>query len=236
MFRILRAFNGFMTEQLFYPIALSTFLSLGLFAGRVILSGQPAVYRNLVWNVFLAWLPYVFSLAAALFYRISHRYGWLLILPAGLLWLVFFPNAPYLVTDFLHLKERPGVPLWYDILLLFAFTWTGIFLAIASLRTMQWLVRRYLGNLVSWLFVGVALALSGLGIYLGRFERWNSWDLISHPEKILRDVLTRVVNPLDDLRFLGFTILITVSLLVFYLTFISVKQMEEPKREKQIKE
>ena len=153
MFRILRAFNRFMTEHLFLPIALSTFLSLGLFAGRVFLSGQPAVHRNLVWNVFLAWLPYVFSLAAALFYRISHRWGWLLILPTGFLWLIFFPNAPYIVTDFLHLREYPGIPLWYDILLMFAFTWTGIFLAIASLRTMQWLVRRYLGWLLSLIHI-----------------------------------------------------------------------------------
>jgi uncharacterized membrane protein len=207
---------------------LSTFLAMGMFAGRVLLTHDPRVFRNLPWNLFLAWLPYLFSMLAAFLYRLTPRYAWLLIPAPGLLWLVFFPNAPYIVTDFLHLEERPIVPLWYDILLIASFAWSGIFLAITSLRTMQWLVKRYLGGLLSWLFVAFALGLSGLGIYLGRFERWNSWDLLSHPRRILTDVLVRVANPSENLRFLGFTVLITAFLLVCYLTFAAVHQVEDP--------
>jgi uncharacterized membrane protein len=218
--------HRFLAGQLVYAIVLSTGLALTLFVGRIVLSNTWLVYRNLVWNLFLAWIPYVFSVAAAALYRMAPRHWWLLLPPAAV-WLVFFPNAPYILTDFLHLEERDGIPLWYDILLLASFAWTGLFLAITSLRTMQALVRTYLGWVVSWLFAGVALGLSGLGIYLGRFERWNSWDLLIHPKKILADVAIRLINPTDNLRFFGFTILFTAFLLVCYLTFISVHRIDE---------
>jgi uncharacterized membrane protein len=141
--------------------------------------------------------------------------------------LIFFPNAPYIVTDFFHLTPRPSIPLWYDIMLITAFSWTGIFLALASLRTMQGLVKIYLGEIVGWIFVGVSLALSGLGIYLGRFERWNSWDLLVHPHRILADIAVRFYDPLSNIRFFSFTILFTAFLLVCYLTFISMRHVGE---------
>ena len=217
--------HRFLVGQMTYPIILSTVLSLALYLGRVYLSGRWLIYGNLVWNLFLAWVPYVFSVAAAALYRLMPRAGILLIFP-GILWLVFFPNAPYIVTDFLHLEQRPNVPLLYDILLLASSAWTGLFLAIASLRTMQVLVKIYLGKFVSWLFVAVALGLSGLGIYLGQFERWNTWDLVFHFETILKDTAKRMLNPMDNLRFIGFTFLFTSFMLVCYLTFISVHKVE----------
>ena len=128
------------------------------------------MYSNLAWNFFLAWLPYLFCLLAAwLHYRYPRRW-WLLGLPA-LIWLIFFPNAPYLITDFLHLEERPYIPMWYDIILLATFAWTGCFLGIASLWIMQGIVKSYAGQFISWLFVMFAIGLSGLGVYLGRFSR-----------------------------------------------------------------
>jgi uncharacterized membrane protein len=148
----------------------------------------------------------------------------MLILIPGLLWLVFFPNAPYIVTDFLHLEDRSQVPLWYDIIMLTSFAWTGCFLAIASLRTMQLIVKNYLGWFVSWIFAGVCLALCGLGIYLGRFSRWNSWDLFFEPKAILRDIAVNVINPFSNLQFTVFTVLFTAFLVVCYLTFVSANK------------
>lgn len=211
-----------MASQLMYPIVLSTLLAGMLFAGRV-LKSRSFTYDNLIWNLFLAWIPYLCSLwAVFLFQRYSQRW-WLLIIPGGI-WLIFFPNAPYMITDFLHLETRPFVPLWYDIILLATFAWTGCFLAITSLRTMQSLVNRYLGKVVSWLFASYALAMGGLGIYLGRFSRWNSWDLFIQPKAIILEVLRRVANPLQNLRFFGFTLLFTLFLFICYITFISVRQ------------
>ena len=217
--------HRFLARQLLYPIMLSTLLALILFAGRV-LQSNALTYKNLVWNLYLAWMPYVFSLLVALLNFMRPRSWGLLLLP-GALWLIFFPNAPYIVTDFLHLADRPYVPLWYDIIMLATFAWTGCFLAIASLRIMQIMVTNYLGWWFSWVFAGIALYLGGLGIYLGRFSRWNSWDLILHPKEVFSDIALRLVNPLSNLSFFGFTLLFTAFLLVCYLTFISVRRVSE---------
>jgi uncharacterized membrane protein len=218
--------HRFLASQSLYPILLSTLLALAFYAGRVFYARIWWHYSNLVWNLFLAWLPYIFSIIAAAIYRRFPRHWWLLLPPAGL-WLIFFPNAPYIMTDFLHLEYRPPVPLWYDIGLLATFAWTGCFLAISSLRTMQFLVRRYLGGIMSWIFVAFVLGLSGLGIYLGRFGRFNSWDLFFQPKDVVQDILTRVVNPFSNLRFFGFTLMFTAFLVVLYLMFVSIRHMDE---------
>jgi len=212
--------HRFLAMQSFYPILLSTGLALLTYAGRIYQSDSYVIYLNLVWNLFLAWVPYLFSMLAAYFYLTTPTRWWR-VAGAAALWLIFFPNAPYIITDFLHLSERPYVPLWYDILLISIFAWTGIFLAIASLHTMQRITRRYFGKVMSWVFVAVALSLSGLGIYLGRFERWNSWDLLIRPHSIVENVMARFADPLDNLRFFGFTMLFTAFLAVCYLMFLS---------------
>jgi uncharacterized membrane protein len=222
---ILYRFHRFLSSQLLYPILLSTLLAIMLYAGRVFLS-HTLTHKNLVWNLFLAWVPFFCSFTAAALNALSPRGWWLLLVP-GTLWLIFFPNAPYLITDFTHLADRPRVPRWYDILLIASFAWTGFFLAIASLRTMQILVKRYLGWFVSWLFAGFALVLGGLGIYLGRFSRWNSWDLFIQPIEILTEISGRLANPLSNLRFFGFIFLFTAFLVVCYLMFISVRRVSD---------
>jgi uncharacterized membrane protein len=209
-----------------YPLVLSTLLALGFFAWRADYTNRWWEYRLLVWNLFLAWVPYACALLAAALHHRWQRLWWLLPLP-GLLWLLFFPNAPYIVTDFYHLEWRRPMPLWYDIGLIAMFAFTGIFLGIASLRIMQRLVQTYLGRLISWAFTLVSIGLCGLGIYLGRFGRYNSWDMFVHPQEVLRDIALKVINPLDDLGFVGFTLMFTAIFLVFYLMFISNNPLEE---------
>jgi uncharacterized membrane protein len=89
--------------------------------------------------------------------------------------------------------------MWYDILMLATFAWTGCFLAIASLRTMQIIVKDHIGWVFSWAFAGIALGLGGLGIYLGRFSRWNSWDIFLSPNEILYEVVLILLIPADML-------------------------------------
>jgi len=229
MINLLSRLNRFLMSQSLYPILLSSILAMAIFAVRVYMSGSLRIYSNLVWNLFLAWIPYLFAVQAAALYYLFPKQWWMLIVPGGI-WLAFFPNAPYIVTDFFHLEDRLYIPLWYDILMLTTFAWTGVFLAIASLRTMQALVKIHFGKFLSWVFVAVALSLSGLGIYLGRFERWNSWDLLSHPKSILKDVAVQVIDPFSNLSFFGFTILFTFFLFICYLMFVSIKPFEEASR------
>jgi uncharacterized membrane protein len=222
----LRQLHRFLARQALYPMLLSTGLACGLFAGRVYLSRGPT-YVFLMWNLFLAWIPYASSLWAAYLHRCYPRRWWVLVFP-GAIWLVFFPNAPYIITDFLHLQSRWAVPMWYDTVLLAAFSWTGLFLGIFSLRTMQSLVRAFLGSTVSWLFVFGTLVASSLGIYIGRFLRWNSWDLLLHPQGILADVAVRLANPLVYRQTFGVTLLFAAFLLVCYLTFAAAALSEQP--------
>jgi len=208
--------HRFLMRQSFYPLLLSTLLATTLFAGRVYRS-RNANYAALVWNLFLAWIPYLISLWADRLHQHHPPRWWQLIIP-GALWLLFFPNAPYIITDFIHLRERPFIPLWYDIGMLTAFAWAGLFLALFSLQTMQRLVKHYVGSALSWVFVTIVFGLSGLGIYLGRFLRWNSWDMFFRPKEVLHDVIVPLLNPWSHLRTFGVTFLFAAILLVCYLT------------------
>jgi uncharacterized membrane protein len=208
--------HRFFIRQALYPVLLSTLLACGLLGARIYLSGV-WTYLFLVWNLFLAWIPFLLSLWMAYIYqRQPRRWGYLLIL--GLVWLAFFPNAPYIVTDFLHLRPRPPIPIWYDMGLLTTFAWAGLFLAVFSLRAMQTLVKVFVGSLASWLFVAGVVGLSGLGIYLGRFLNWNSWDLLLHPRAVLADVVICLTNPLHHRATFGVTLLFALFLLICYLT------------------
>jgi uncharacterized membrane protein len=215
-----RRIHRFLMQHAFYALVLSSALAAGILAGRVLRAHQGS-YIFLIWNLFLAWVPYGWSLWAASIQRRFPRDWWRLLLP-GALWLLFFPNAPYIITDFVHLYERPPVPLWYDIGLLAAFAWSGCFLAVVSLQTMQRLVRQYCGALLSWLFVAASVGLSGLGVYLGRFERWNSWDLLLSPHDVLVAAARPILFPLSHIRPLGASAMFATILMVCYVMFIAV--------------
>jgi uncharacterized membrane protein len=217
--RRLRQGHQFLAYQGMYPVFLSSLLATALFAGRVYRSSS-VTYIFLGWNLILAWIPYLAALWATRLHLQNPRRWWTLVIP-GLLWLTFFPNAPYLMTDFVHLLERPPVPLWYDIGMLTAFAWTGLFLAVYSLRAIHKLVEHYLGSIPSWLFALTILGLGGLGVYLGRFLRWNSWDLLLHPTSVLNDVAIRLADPMSHPRTFGVTFLFAAILFVSYLTLTS---------------
>ncbi len=228
MITSIQKLNRFLLSQSFYPIVLSSLLAAVIYIGRWVYV-RHAYDSNLPFNLFLAWIPYLFSMFNLGLFYILPRQPWLLIIP-GMLWLLFFPNAPYIITDFLHLENHPPVPMWYDTVMLASFAWSGFFLAIASLRSMHFLVKYYLGRIVGWIFALTVLALGGLGIYLGRFPRWNSWDIFIHPKQILKEVLFQVSNGFSLLRFLGFTVMFTLFLIVSYLMFVSISKFEEPKK------
>jgi uncharacterized membrane protein len=220
----LAALHRFLAGRAFYPLALSSGLAVALVAGRVLRTGE-AAYTFMVWNLFLAWLPYLFSLWAALAERRRPGQWWRLLLP-GALWLLFLPNGPYIVTDIIHLRRIQPAIWWLDVGLIATFAWTGCFLAVASLHAMQELVRRYLGAALSWLFVLLTLPLSGLGVYLGRFERLNSWNVLTNPREVLGSVVETLLHPGSQPRALGVTLLFAGLLFVCYLMFVAFRRPE----------
>ena len=136
-------------------------------------------FRYLIWNLFLAWIPFV--LAVFVYDRWRRRGAGLTLFVLGALWLLFFPNAPYIATDFVHLNRDPLAPFWFDAVTIASFAWMGLLLGFASLYLMQTVVRQWLGSAAGWAFAVVAIGLGSLGIYLGRFLRLNSWDASSIP-------------------------------------------------------
>ena len=168
----------------------------GMVAGRALYTGRLS-FRFFCWNLFLAWIPLVFSWALARRHAAGREGGraasWVL----GAAWLVFFPNAPYLVTDLVHLRARSPIPFWFDALLMSAFAITGLLLGFLSLRQVHALVARARGCRAGWLFVAGVSGLTGLGIYVGRFHRWNSWDLVTRPGELLAEVAGWALDPFE---------------------------------------
>jgi uncharacterized membrane protein len=220
----LRDVHRFLSKQMVYPIVLSTLLACAIWFGRLFRS-EFIGYAFIPYNLLLAWIPYLFSLVVGILHSRYPGRWWLLVAPF-VFWMIFFPNAPYLVTDLLHLDPAPPVPVWYDIGLFASFVWTGCLIAVISLNIMQSAVKSYIGAIASWLFVAGMVVLSGLGIYLGRFLNWNSWDLFFKPREVFADVLIRVIHPIRNPQIYGVTLMFAAFLLVCYLTFVFVQQRE----------
>ena len=205
----------------FLTLVLLSAFSLALFAARFLYSGQ-ITYIFLLWNLFLAWMPLVFAWLA-----VTWRKWPPLALLAAFLWLLFFPNAPYLVTDLMHLRPIAPVPLWYDLIMLLDFALLGLFLAFVSLSMMQDLVSDRFGAFSGWTFAIAVLGISGLGIYIGRFLRWNSWDLLTRPLPLLADL----AQALPTLRTAVLTTLLSALLLLAYAVLLSqpASEIRNPK-------
>ena len=193
-------------------------LVVAMVAVRVAYSGNP-YYEALVWNLLLAWIP--FALALYVYDAYRHGAGLLQLALPGLLWLLFFPNAPYIVTDFKWLRTWTGAPLWYDVVLVSAAAWAGLLLGFISLYLMQAVLRRALNALSAWAFVLGVLALSSFGIYLGRFQRSNSWDVLVRPRAFAGQLWTRLAGPGEHSRVIAVTVLFTAFLAATYLVFYS---------------
>lgn len=205
----------------FYPAAMCTLIAVGMLAARWAKSGVPT-YRFMLWNLFLAWLPWLFSvpLAAGPWRR---RAAWKLV-PAFALWLLFLPNAPYMTTDLLHLKQRAVIPIWYDAALFFVFAWTGCLLAFHSLAAVHGRVEEWMGRFAGWSFVGAVCVLCGYGIYLGRFLRWNSWDLFERPRTLLGVMASHLLEPARHPTTVVVTVMFAAFLAAAYGSFAGLRR------------
>lgn len=192
----------------------SSLVATGLHTVRLDRSGGP-VLSFLFWNLFLAWVPYLIALVMTGLDRLRAP-GWALgILGVG--WLLFLPNAPYILTDLIHVGVFPGAPRWFDTVLIGAFAGTGLLLGLASVLLVHDVVGRRLGAIAGWGVALGSLGLSSIGIYLGRFLRFNSWDVVTNPAGLVRVILARLTDPLGNPYLLVFAGAATLGLAVSYL-------------------
>ena len=187
-------------------------------------------YRFLLDNLFLASIPLVLSSGL----RIADRLQLNMLIKSAIfvLWLLFLPNAPYILTDILHLTRANGAPAWYDLALLLSCAGTGLLMGYLALIDVQTLIAKYSSVLFGWLFAVVSLVLSGFAIYLGRFLRWNSWDVIVSPS-LLIDIVGGLKHPTAQVRPLSVTFIFGV---ILALGYISLRVLLDPPSARQQKQ
>jgi uncharacterized membrane protein len=166
-----------------------------------------------LWNLALAIVPYIASEWALAAERRSNR--WLSI-GLVLFSVLFLPNSPYIITDFFHLRVRPEVPLWFDTLLFFSMAGGGLLLFYLALFNIAKVLRDLFGRVWAEISVAFLCFLCAFGIYLGRYLRFNSWDVVSNPDNLFYQITDKLTNPSDDTRSLGVTLVYGTFLLVMY--------------------
>ena len=193
-----------------------------LMVGARVLHTGRLTYVFLVYNLFLAWIPLAFAAAAELFDRWRSRLGAALTVLCAAAWLLFFPNAPYLMTDLMHLRVQNNRLLWLDLTALQAFAWTGLALGFVSLDLVQRLVARRAGPAASWVFAAAAIGLSAFGVYLGRFRRWSSWDVGRNPLGLVSDLAGIALHPFAHVHVVAFSGVLAAFLLAAYVVVQSL--------------
>jgi uncharacterized membrane protein len=145
------------------------------------------------WNLFLAYLPYLLST-----WLTAKRPRRPLLLILSVVWLLFIPNTFYILTDLFHLIDRrhPNSPEWYDLALIFSFAWNGLLLGVLSIRQMEKLLLPPRAALRGHLFLYPTMFLCALGVYIGRYLRYNSWDVLSNPLALTADIVGMIIHPL----------------------------------------
>jgi uncharacterized membrane protein len=202
--------------MMFLLLASATIFSVAVWRVRSEFSGT-VHYAFLIWNLFLAWIPFIIAYFT---YTVTINRKWIyVVIPiAAFFWLIFFPNAPYILTDFQHLAGSWGgnVPVWYDVMLLIWFSFTGLLLGMVSLFLMQEIIRREFGRWVGWGFVAFVAGVSSAGVYVGRFLRWNSWDVFRNLSGMAEYTFQSAQDP--SLQSVGFTTLFGAFFLFLYIT------------------
>lgn len=202
---------------------------LGLIAVRVFRTESPH-FLFLIWNLFLACVPLACSRALTSMSRRGAS-SWTQC-TLFVLWLLFLPNAPYIVTDLVHVSPPAGILSWYDLGIVLSCAGAGLLVGYLSLLDMQRLVEDRFGNTVGWLVAGSALMLSGFGVYLGRAMRWNSWDVVTDPVGLFGSIGDFLLNARLHMHTYAITLLFGVGLLLGYaaLYFLAVTEKRNGRR------
>ena len=181
------------------------------------------VFLFLNWNLFLAFIPWLLS--TFLILKGVNRKLSLFVLIVT--WLLFFPNSPYILTDLFHLRMNSSAPIWFDLVVILSFAWTGLMFGFVSLMDISTLLKKYFSNRTISIIIVFFLFISSFGIYLGRYLRWNSWDILRNPFGLFNDIADRFVNPFSHPRTWGMTLLMGVLL---NMIFFSIKLLTTKKQ------
>ena len=206
--------NNRLNETLFMGIVSIMCFSFSVF--RFVYT-DTKLFLFLNWNLFLAFIPW--GLTTLTIIKPSWQKSRSILTVLLVSWLLFFPNAPYIFTDLFHLRLKTLMPVWFDLVLILSFAWTGLLFGFLSLWDIERLLSRYLSRFwISVISIGL-LFLGSFGIYLGRYLSWNSWDIIKEPFGLLYDIGDRLINPFSHPRTWGMTLFMGFFLNLVYWSF-----------------
>lgn len=219
--------NYFRNNQKIALVAFISLISIVLLAVRI-LATQHLGFIFLTWNLFLAWVPLLFMKWVWEKETVTPSPLWLLTL-YFIVWLLFFPNAPYIITDLKHLRGVPEEMLWFDSLLIFMFAVSGFLAGLYSVRIMHRIAVKRWNAQAAWTIVSLSMILSGFGVFLGRFGRWNSWDILTQPGALLRGIMGSLRDPLAIKHTLAFSFVLMLLYFAFHF-FAELKNYESTRR------
>ncbi len=199
---------------LFASMAFSVFLSTYRFQ----MTGRKT-YLFLFINLLLALIPYIVSESMNLIdFKQKKWLFWLFVA----FWLLFFPNSPYILTDLFHLKPKPGAPFWYDLMLLLSYSYNGFFLGFLSLMTIERITTQLYSRFFANVLTFVTLIACSVGVYVGRYLRWNSWEVFTKPLSLLNELQDQDFYPVQDSEILAFTLVFSSFLILNYFVIKKV--------------
>lgn len=202
-------------------LLLSCLFSILLLLVRVIYTGE-AMFCFLAWNLFLAYLPY--KISGELIRRpqlLENGWKFWIIFIA---WLLLLPNTFYIITDLFHLHKGEVIPVWFELTLIISFAWNGLLFGISSMKQMEVILKAKWKISNEWLFVYPIMLLNALGIYIGRYLRFNSWDVVTNPFELGSEMFYLLLHPVQN-RF-DWSMIICYSMLLSFF-YVTVKKVAE---------
>jgi uncharacterized membrane protein len=192
------------------------------------ITGTP-VLGYLLWNIFLAALPFVVS-AILLFSAKEKRVDKKILILGGIIWLFLIPNAPYMITDLVHITEGHSTNFFYNAIIFFSSAWVGLLFGLHSFSHIEQIVRmKYSQKKTSRILV-LLIFLTSFGICLGRFFRFNSWDMIAQPLSLFKNIFSIFSYP----QLYTHVYLLTIAFFIFLLCAYYAWKSREKEREKEI--
>ena len=196
-------------------MALSMAFSIALVMARIAYTGK-LTFIWMIWNLFLAWAPY--RISSWLQRQSSVKASKWKFAAVSIVWLLFIPNAFYILTDLFHLGVFHNVPNWFDLTLIISFAWNGLLLGILSVRQMEKIMQPHLRGMHELLFIYPIMWLNALGVYMGRYPRFNSWDIVTNPFGIAAYIFRLFIHPIQWKYAWGMVACFSVFMTLVYLT------------------
>ncbi|MDR2842787.1 MAG: DUF1361 domain-containing protein [Spirochaetaceae bacterium] len=184
-------------------------------------------YFFLLWNLFLAFIPWLIT--GLLIIKPGIKKSKIVISLIFIVWFLFFPNAFYIITDLMHLRKRSAVPIWFDMFLILSFSWTGFLFGFYSLLDIEQIMQEKFSKKCTYIFTVIIIFAASYGIFLGRYIRLNSWDIIASPVKFILTIKDTIINPAIRRNAFAMTFITGIFLNMIYWSLHMLKQKTNSK-------